>query len=138
MQSTPARRSRLTSAIAVVASVLGALTLKEGGAVLFGDGTARAAAGHYVPFVVWFNFLAGFAYIVVGVALWLQRHWAVWLVFGILAATVVVFAAFGVHVFTGGAYEMRTVGAMVFRTLVWAVIAVLSWRVAAGRSGAGR
>lgn len=138
MQSTPARRSMLTWAIAAVAIVFGALTLKEGGAVLFGDGTARAAAGDYVPFVVWFNFLAGFAYIVAGVGLWMQRHWAVWLAVGNVAATAVVFAAFGIHVFTGGAYETRTVGAMVLRTLVWAVIAALSWRMASGRSGAAR
>lgn len=45
MPSIPARRGRLTWAIAAVAIVLGALTLKEGGAVLLGDGTARAAAG---------------------------------------------------------------------------------------------
>lgn len=74
----------------------------------------------------------------VGVALGMQRHWAVWLAFGNVAATVVVFAAVGVHVFTGRAYEMRTVGAMVLRTLVWSVIATLSWCVASGRSGAAR
>ena len=41
-------------------------------------GAARQAAGHYVPFVLWFNFLAGFAYIVAGVGLWMRRRWAAW------------------------------------------------------------
>ncbi len=32
---------------------------------------ARVAAGNFVPFVVWFNFLAGFVYVAAGVELWL-------------------------------------------------------------------
>lgn len=138
MQSSPSRRPAPVWVIAAVAVSFGLLTLKEGGAVLFGDGTARATAGHFVPFVVWFNFLAGFAYVVAGVGLWMRRRWAVWLALCILAASAIVFAALGVHVFAGGAYETRTVGAMTLRTLVWAVIAALGWRLASGRSGAAR
>ncbi|HCF2751418.1 TPA: hypothetical protein NIB35_006709, partial [Pseudomonas aeruginosa] len=58
--------------ISLLAIGFGLLTLREGGAVLFVDGAARQAAGHYVPFVLWFNFLAGFAYIVAGVGLWMR------------------------------------------------------------------
>jgi len=65
--------------ISLLAIGFGLLTLREGGAVLFVDGAARQAAGHYVPFVLWFNFLAGFAYIVAGVGLWMRRRWAAWL-----------------------------------------------------------
>ena len=46
----------------ILAFVFGLLTLKSGGSVLFIDGDARQAAGHYVPFVLWFNFFAGFNY----------------------------------------------------------------------------
>jgi hypothetical protein len=63
--------------IALIAIGFGLLTIKEGGAVLFFNGPARAAAGHYVPFVLWFNFVAGFAYLIAGVGLWLLRCWAV-------------------------------------------------------------
>lgn len=45
----------------IVAVLFGLLTIQEGGAVLFWSESARAAAGQYVPFVVWFNFLAGSA-----------------------------------------------------------------------------
>ena len=41
--------------IALIAVAFGLLTIREGGAVLFVDGAARAAAGSYVPFVLWFN-----------------------------------------------------------------------------------
>jgi len=60
--------------------------------------------------------------------LWLQQRWAVWLAIVIVAAIVVVFAAFGVHIYSGGAFEQRTVVAMCMRTLVWAVIAILAVR----------
>ena len=45
--------------IAVIAIAFGLLTLKSGGAVLFIDGAGRVAAGNYVPFVLWSNFLLG-------------------------------------------------------------------------------
>jgi len=41
---------------------------------------------------------------------------------------VLVFAAFGAHVFSGGLYEKRTVIAMSLRTLVWITIATIAWR----------
>ncbi|MCR4302908.1 MAG: hypothetical protein NUV63_01600 [Gallionella sp.] len=115
-------------AISLVAVIFGLLTIKEGGAVLFGDEAARAAAGNYVPFVLWFNFVAGFAYVVAGAGLWLQQRWAVWLAVAIAAATALTFAAFGAHAYSGGAYEQRTAIAMTLRTLVWIVIATVAAR----------
>lgn len=115
-------------AISLVAVGFGLLTIKEGGMILFGGEAAHTAAGNYVPFVLWFNFVAGFAYVVAGVGLWLQQRWAVWLAVAIAAATVLTFAAFGVHVYSGGAYEQRTVIAMSLRSLVWVTIAAIAWR----------
>jgi uncharacterized membrane protein (DUF2068 family) len=118
----------LINTVSIIAMGFGLLTLKEGGAVLFGGGAARTAAGDYVPFVLWFNFLAGIAYVIAGAGLWLRRRWAVWLALAIAAATAAVFAAFAVHIYTGGAHETRTVIAMSARTLVWATITVIAWR----------
>ncbi len=86
-------------AISLVSIGFGPLTIREGGAILFGGEAARAAAGNYVPFVLWFNFLAGFAYVIAGAGLWLWFRWAVWLAVGIAAATALAFAAFGSHVY---------------------------------------
>ena len=122
------RRGPWIRVISMLAVVFGLMTLKEGGAVLFGSGEARTAAGNYVPFVLWFNFVAGFAYVVAGVGIWLQRRWAAGLALVIAAATALVFAAFGVHVLAGGDYELRTVVAMSLRTLVWAAIALIARR----------
>jgi hypothetical protein len=113
---------------AIVALTFGALTVFSGGRALFGGAEAQAAVGNAVSFVLWFNFLAGFAYILAGVGLFLQHRPAVWISLGILASTVLVGIAFGVHVLQGGAFEMRTVGAMILRTVVWAVISVIAMR----------
>ena len=112
--------------MALVAMAFGVLTIREGGATLFIDGPARAAAGNYVPFVLWFNFLAGFAYVVAGAGLWRLRRWAVRLAIAIAAATLIVFAAFGAHIASGGVWEQRTLIAMSLRSLVWITIAAIS------------
>jgi hypothetical protein len=130
-QARPAARALIIAAI--VAILFGALTVLSGGRALFGGAEARAAVGNAVPFVLWFNFMAGFAYIAAGIALFLRRRAAVVLSLGILAATVLVFLAFGIHVMLGNAYEMRTVGAMILRISVWAVLSVVALRTV-GRS----
>jgi len=113
---------------AAVAVAFGLLTIGEGGRVLFGSEAARRAAGHYVPFVLWFNFLAGFGSVAAGVGLWIRRGWALALAATIFAGTALVFLAFGVHVMRGGAYETRTVAAMTIRTAVWLAICATGWR----------
>ncbi|MEQ1773203.1 MAG: hypothetical protein ABL891_05400 [Burkholderiales bacterium] len=114
--------------VAVLAIIFGLLSVKSGGEILFGAPVARLAAGNFVPFVVWFNFLAGFVYIAAGTGLWLRRRRAAALAVALAAGTALAFVAFGVHVAGGGTYEMRTVWAMLLRTSVWASIAVFAWR----------
>lgn len=120
--------------VAIVAVAFGILTVNAGGSALFGDAAARAAVGNAVPFVLWFNFVAGFFYILAGVGLYLWRRWAAQLAAIIAVATLGVLIAFGWHVAAGGAYEMRTVGAMLLRSGVWIAIALLSCRALGCRS----
>jgi hypothetical protein len=106
------------------AVAFGVLTVLSGGQALFGGEAARAAVGDAVAFVLWFNFVAGFLYVLAGTGLFLWRRWAAQVSAIIAGATLVVFAAFGWHVITGGAFEMRTVGAMILRSGIWSAIAV--------------
>lgn len=115
-------------AAGAIGLVFGLLTIFSGGTALFGGEAARAAVGNAVPFVLWFNFIAGFFYALAGLGLLLNRSWAVWLSIAIAVATVLVLAAFGLHVAGGGLYEMRTVGAMLVRAAVWAIITAVGWR----------
>lgn len=110
----------------IVAIIFGLMTIKSGGAVLFTDGEARIAAGDYVGFVVWFNFLAGFLYIVAGIGLWLKQKWATKLSIVIATLTIFIFAGLGIHIFLDGQYEIRTVVAMTLRSVIWITIAVVS------------
>ena len=120
------QRSAWNWVIAMIAIAFGVLTIKEGGSVLFGNAIARGSAGNYVPFVLWFNFIAGFAYVIAGLGLWRLQRWAVGLAVAIAVATVLVFAAFGIHGANGGAWEQRTLVAMTLRSLVWIMIAAIS------------
>jgi hypothetical protein len=111
--------------VAIVAILFGALTVVSGGSVIFFSEPARAA-GNYVPFVVWFNFLAGFAYVAAGIGLYKWRRWALNLSTVIAVVTLLVFAGLGIHILQDGAFEMRTVVAMAFRFVLWAGISLLA------------
>ncbi len=114
---------------AAVALLFGLLTLKEGGLVLFGPAHYAEEAGNVVPFVLWFNFIAGFFYIVAAVLLWRGLRAGALLAVAIAAGTATVFLGLGVHIFVlEGAYEQRTVVAMTVRLLVWSAIAVYAWK----------
>lgn len=117
-------RPRSLSIAAGVAVIFGVLTIISGGRALFGG----ANMGAVVPFVLWFNFLAGFAYVMAGLGLWRGAGWAPALSLGIALATATVFGVFLWHVLTGGSYEMRTMGAMALRLSVWAGIATVALR----------
>ncbi|NNE79395.1 MAG: hypothetical protein HKN18_03895 [Silicimonas sp.] len=107
---------------------LGILTVMSGGSVIFGSDQARTLAGDIVPFVVWFNFFAGFLYVFAGLAIWLRHRWALSLSIMIAGATALVAASFGIWVLSGGAYETRTAGALAFRFGVWTAIALILLR----------
>ncbi len=128
MNKTTSRRPRWATAVALIAVAFGIVTIFVGGKTLFGGAEERTAAGNIVPFVLWFNFVAGFAYVIAGVGLFLWKHWAAQLSAAIAATTIAVFIAFGIYIFLGGSFEARTVGAMIIRRVVWTVIAVSACR----------
>lgn len=132
MPDSRSRRPRWAVAAGLFAIAFGMVTVGVGGRTLFGGPAVAAAAGDIVPFVLWFNFGAGFAYIVAGIGLLAWRAWAATLAAAIALSTIAVFAAFGVHVLLGGAYEARTVGAMAVRTLLWTGIAAAAWNAFGG------
>lgn len=114
--------------VAILAMIFGAATLFSAGNVLFGADEARRLAGAYVPFVVWFNFAAGFFYILAAVGIWTGSRRAFALATAIAAATGLVALAFGFQILRGEAYEMRTVGALALRIGFWAAIATVLHR----------
>ena len=127
MRSRNTERSRWVRAMSIVAILFGLLTILSGGRTLF-NAEAQQLAGNYVPFVLWFNFLAGFAYVIAGIGLWTMKRWGLWLSFAIATTTVLVFGAFGIQIWSGGSYEMRTVGAMGLRALIWIITSAVAYK----------
>lgn len=104
-----------TTFLALAAAVFGLATLYAGGMALFGG----ADMGATVPFVLWFNFAMGFAYLAGATLIYLRHPTALPAAWIIGISTALVFIAFAVAALTGTAFEMRTIGAMVLRTGFW-------------------
>jgi len=107
------------------AIVFGVLTVATGSMTLRG----AIDMGAVISFVLWFNFLAGFAYVACGVLLWRGNRAAFPLALIILAGTLAVFAAFAWHALSGGTYELRTLGAMTLRAGFWVALVWVAWRL---------
>ena len=122
------KSQRILKWLAIAAIAFGVLTVFSGGRALFGGMEARAELGNIVPFVLWFNFLAGFVYVLAGVALLQTKRWAAPMALLLAVSTVLVFVAFAVHIVAGGAFEARTVGALSLRSLFWVVVALVALR----------
>lgn len=119
---------KLLHILAMVAMVFGIASVISGGQVIFGPEEKRIAAGDVVPFVVWFNFIAGFLYVAAAVGLYLRTRWGAYTAIAITLSTAFVFALLGIHISMDGAFEARTVWAMILRTGVWALIACAARR----------
>lgn len=128
------KQDRLLRITGGVAIAFGLLTVVSGGTTLLG----ALEMGAVVLFVLWFNTLAGLAYVVAGLGLWQGRRWAYPLSLAIFAATLLVFVAFGLHVAQGGAFEMRTVYAMALRSAVWGAIALVARQLLTRQTPSGR
>ena len=128
------KQDRLLRITGGVAIAFGLLTVVSGGTTLLG----ALEMGAVVLFVLWFNTLAGLAYVVAGLRLWQGRRWAYPLSLAIFAATLLVFVAFGLHVAQGGAFEMRTVYAMALRSAVWGAIALVARQLLTRQAPSGR
>ena len=124
--------SRLIRMAAAAAAAFGALTVVSGALALFGGAQAQAAVGNAVPFVLWFNFLAGFAYVAAGVGIWRGLRWGAWTAVALAALTGIVAVFFSAHVLGGAAYELRTVGALALRLVFWVVLSVMVLRSLSG------
>ena len=120
------KNNLIISAIGLLAIGFGVLTLKSGGFALFGGESGRQFAGKYVSFVLWFNFIAGFFYILSGLGIFFKKHWGVTIAKILALSTIIIFLAFAVTIFSGLDYEMRTVGAMTLRSTFWVVVFMFS------------
>ena len=115
-----------TKVLAGIALLFGIATLVSGGNALFDLYRTETSTAKIVPFVLHFNFAAGFAYIATGAGLMLKRGWAPISALAGAAATAIVVLGLVGWILAGNAYEMRTVVAMSLRTAFWSSLAIIS------------
>lgn len=116
--------------LSVFIIIFGLATLKEGGTALFTE-AGKIKAGNYVPLVLWHNFIAGFFYLIAGIALFMQKSCTKRVSSLIAGTSILALIYLAVHIINGNAYEMRTVIAMTFRTAFWATIALITFKTKA-------
>ncbi len=114
---------------AIVAFILGLLSIVEWGSVLLGLTTKPYTV---LPWLVWYNVVLGFVSVAAGVGLWMKRTW------GLSFAVTIVSLNFLVLVILVILYSFRqpvalhSIAAMLVRSLVWAGILLVLQR---GRDG---
>ncbi len=109
--------------IALLFVLFGVVTVTSGGKALFTE-AGISARGNIVPLVLWFNFLAGFFYVLAGVLTFKRNTTVIKLSTLLALLNIFVLVYLFIHIYQGGLFENRTLYAMSFRTLFWVVFAV--------------
>ena len=104
---------------ALLALVIGLLTVVEGGIVLLGFETKPYPV---LPWLLRYNVAMGFVSLAAGHGLWREQRWAATLSRIILACHWVVFLLLVVMDLLGMTVAMNSIGAMLFRTAIWSGI----------------
>jgi uncharacterized membrane-anchored protein len=111
---------------AVLAFILGLLSIKEGGSVLLGLSTK---AYTILPWLVWYNVVLGFVSVIAGIGMWMQRRWGVTFAATIVSLHGLVFVILIILFAFREAVALNSIMAMLFRTVVWVgIMMLMSWR----------
>jgi hypothetical protein len=101
---------------ALLAMVIGLLTVIEGGIVLLGFETKPYPV---LPWLLRYNVAMGFVSLAAGLGLWREQGWAEKLLGMVLACHGLVFLSLvGMHL-VGMTVAMNSIGAMLIRTVIW-------------------
>jgi hypothetical protein len=109
--------------IGTVIIIFGALTVISGGKSLFIE-----SRGEIVPLVLWFNFIAGFLYLIAGISVFKLKTCVKKLAIVLATLNVFVLLYLVNHIIQGGLYENKTLVAMSFRTAFWVFFAIYFYK----------
>jgi hypothetical protein len=104
---------------ALLAFIIGLMTIVEGGSVLLGIETKT------YPVLQWlliYNVVLGFVSLIAGISLWMQRLRGIMLARTILVCHGAVFISLGGMYLLGKTVAVTSIMAMLFRTGIWLVI----------------
>ncbi len=111
---------------ALLAFILGLLSIKEGGSVLLGFSIKTYTV---LPWLVWYNVVLGFVSVIAGIGLWLKRTWSISFAATIVSLHGLVLLILVVLFAFREAVAVFSIMAMLFRTLVWVgIIMLIRWK----------
>lgn len=86
---------------------------------LFG---VRAQQGHYVPLVIWSNFLCGILYIIALIGLFFRKKWTLIPLVVALFILIGAFVGLYIHISQDDPYETKTISALFLRIFLTLLI----------------
>ncbi len=104
---------------AMLALIIGLLTIMEGGSVLLG---IESKPYHILPWLLRYNIIMGFVSLAEGIGLWREKDQAAILAKTILVCHGAVFLSISAMDLLGKAVAVNSIIAMLFRTGIWFVI----------------
>lgn len=109
--------------VSLLIMIFGTLTVISGWKSLFTESGVNSR-GNIVPLVLWFNFIAGFFYVIAGISTFKLKSCVKKLsaVLAVLSSFVLLYLIN--HIYQGGLYENKTLVAMTFRTVFWISFAI--------------
>lgn len=121
------KKATWINVLSIFIILFGLTTITAGGNAFFTQ-SGRIAAGKIIPLVLWYNFIAGFFYILAGFAIYKQKSMAIRISMLLANSSFAIYFALLIHIFKGNEYETRTLIAMTFRTFFWIAIATTTFR----------
>ena len=109
--------------------IFGGVTLFMSSSVLFDWFGIREKEGHFIPFVVWANWICGLLYLIAASGILRNQSWAKLLL--IISLVILILTYFGlfIQINNGVPYETKTIGAMTFRIAVTALFIFLTNKI---------
>ena len=97
--------------------------------VLFDWFGIREKEGHFIPFVVWANWICGMLYLIAALGILRNQSWAKLLL--IISLVILILTYFGlfIQINDNVPYETKTIGAMTFRIAVTALFIFLTNKI---------
>ena len=109
--------------------IFGGVTLFMSSSVLFAWFGIREKEGHFIPFVVWANWICGMLYLIAALGILRNQSWAKLLL--IISLVILILTYFGlfIQINDNVPYETKTIGAMTFRIAVTALFIFLTNKI---------
>ena len=107
--------------------LLGLVSLFMTTSIIFDLFHIREMEGHYVPFIVYVNFVCAIIYLITAYGFFKEKKFTTTYLFVASSILVVAFIALLIYILKGGIYEIKTVKAVAVRILITIAFTGIAW-----------